>query len=61
MLSSKRPEVFIIPWTDQKRIYCSLYLHFIINILNIKIIQNLGNKTVLYLIQNRILNGFVRA
>ena len=37
--------------------YC-LYLHFIINIWNIKIIYNLGKKTVLYLIWNCI-NGFV--
>ena len=38
-------------------IYC-LYLHFIINILYIKNIFNLGIKTVLYLKYNRI-NGFV--
>ena len=39
-------------------IYC-LHLHFITNIKNIKIIFNLGIKTVLYLKYNRI-NGFVR-
>ena len=38
-------------------IYC-LYLHFIINNLSIKIIFNLGIKTVLYLKYNRI-NGLV--
>ena len=34
------------------------YLHFIINIKNVKIIFNLGIKTVLYLKYNRI-NGLV--
>ena len=42
---------------SKNRIHC-LYLHFIINILNIKIIFNLGIKTVFYLKYNRI-NGLV--
>ena len=37
--------------------YC-LYLHFILNNLYIGSIYNLGDKTILYLIFNRI-NGFV--
>ena len=37
--------------------YC-LYLHFIINNLYIEIIYNLGDKTIMYLIFNRI-SGFV--
>ena len=37
-----------------------MYLHFIINNQNIEIIYNLGDKTILYLIFNRI-NGFVGA
>ena len=43
----------MIPWTFQNWIYC-LYLHFII----IEIINNLGDRTIFYLIFNRI-NGFV--
>ena len=50
----------LLPWVNEHSknwIYC-LYLHFIINIQNIEIIYNLGNKKDLYLIWNCI-NGFV--
>ena len=52
----KRPEVFMIPWTFQK---LNLLLIFTFYNLYIKIIYNLGYKTILYLIFNRI-SGFVR-
>ena len=52
--------MFMESWTLsllQEFIYF-LYLHFIINIQNLKIIYNLGNRTVLYLMCDCI-NGLV--
>ena len=53
-MTGKLPSFFKETIEAMLNLCLTVYLHFIINILTLEAIYNLGNKTVLYLICNRI-------